>query len=194
MSFEKQLEKIVQRCRDGIDPAGISDTERAVFSQMLANSGCHPKTAQLLLRHSDVNLTLQVYTHTVREALTSAINKLPDLSTPNSEGMRATETDDMLVGDGKDVLSVCLAKSGVKNQKQPDSTGKLKKCVHNVSDDYNPESKILGKVPVAQLDSALASGVPTGLISACLYFCYMRFSASKHTLSQAAYSSELTLG
>lgn len=47
---------------------------RHSFATMLANSGCHPKTAQLLLRHSDVNLTLQTYTHTVREALTSAIN------------------------------------------------------------------------------------------------------------------------
>ncbi len=95
---------------------------------MLANSGCHPKTAQLLLRHSDVNLTLQTYTHTVREALTSAVNTLPDLSTPSSEAMRATGTDNARVYQGSEnCLSVCLAKSGITKRTKPEKNWKFGK-------------------------------------------------------------------
>jgi len=131
---------------------------RHSFATMLKNSGCHPKTAQMLLRHSDVNLTLGIYTHSLREAKQSAIDALPDLSLPTKEKIRATGTDNMSVSNGKDVLSVCLAKSGTNNQNKPEKTGILENCVHNISDDFSPESKILGNVPVAQLDRALASG------------------------------------
>ncbi len=131
---------------------------RHSYATLLKNSGVHPKTAQMLLRHSDVNLTLGIYTHSLREAEQSAINALPDLSLPTKENAKETGTDDMPVSNGKDVLFSCLAKSGTINKNQPEITGSLGNCVHNVSDDFSPESKISGNVPVAQLDRALASG------------------------------------
>lgn len=52
---------------------------RHSFGSMLAASGVHPKTAQQLMRHSDINLTMSRYTHIFRGQETEAINKLPDL-------------------------------------------------------------------------------------------------------------------
>ena len=46
---------------------------------ILAASGCDVKTAQSLMRHSDVNLTMSIYTHTLRGAESKAVAKLPDL-------------------------------------------------------------------------------------------------------------------
>ena len=55
---------------------------RHSFGSMLAASGVHPKTAQQLMRHSDINLTMSRYTHIFRGQETEAINKLPDLDMP----------------------------------------------------------------------------------------------------------------
>jgi hypothetical protein len=49
-------------------------------------------------------------------------------------------------------------KTLLSSRNKPEITGSLGDCVHNISDDFSPESKILGDVPVAQLDRALASG------------------------------------
>ncbi len=131
---------------------------RHSYATLLKNSGVHPKTAQMLLRHSDVNLTLGIYTHSLREAEQSAINALPDLSLPTKENAKATGTDDMPVSNGKDVLSVCLAKSGTTNQNKPEKTGLLKNGVDNKSAVFEQKQAIFNRVPVAQLDRALASG------------------------------------
>ncbi len=53
---------------------------RHTFGSMLAASGVHPKTAQTLMRHKDINLTMSIYTHSYREAEVSAIDSLPDLA------------------------------------------------------------------------------------------------------------------
>ena len=47
---------------------------------LLADAGVNPKVAQSILRHSDINLTMSLYTHTLRGAESEAIGKLPDLS------------------------------------------------------------------------------------------------------------------
>ena len=52
---------------------------RHTFGSLLAASGVHPKIAQELMRHSDVNLTLNCYTHVQTEQFTAAINTLPEL-------------------------------------------------------------------------------------------------------------------
>ncbi len=51
---------------------------RHTFGTMLAASGVHPKTIQTLMRHSDINLTMSRYSHSLREHQASAIEKLPD--------------------------------------------------------------------------------------------------------------------
>lgn len=45
-----------------------------------AASGVHPKVAQSIMRHSDINLTMSLYTHTLRGQESEAVAKLPDLS------------------------------------------------------------------------------------------------------------------
>jgi len=51
---------------------------RHTFLTLLANSGVHPKVAQDLARHSDVNLTLSRYSHTVLDQRSEAVDRLPD--------------------------------------------------------------------------------------------------------------------
>jgi len=51
---------------------------------LLAASGVNVKTAQTLMRHSNVNLTLNVYTHTLTGQEAQAVESLPDLSLPSS--------------------------------------------------------------------------------------------------------------
>ena len=84
----------------GIDPqdsgAGKLDFHslRHSFGSWLAASGVHPKVAQDLMRHSDINLTMSRYTHTLTGQQARAIAALPDLSSPRQEAQRKTGTDD----------------------------------------------------------------------------------------------------
>jgi len=57
------------------------DALRHTFISNLARGGVHPKLAQDLARHSDVNLTLSRYSHTELEEQASAVASLPSLDT-----------------------------------------------------------------------------------------------------------------
>lgn len=68
---------------DGEDQDGcIVDLHllRHTFISSLARSGIHPKTAQALAEHSDINLTLSRYTHSVLTEQADAIEPLPSLT------------------------------------------------------------------------------------------------------------------
>ena len=52
---------------------------RHTFITNLASSGVHPKDAQILARHSDINLTMNYYTHSDASRQRDAVNKLPSL-------------------------------------------------------------------------------------------------------------------
>jgi integrase len=71
---------------------------RHTAGSLLAASGVHPKVAQSLMRHSDINLTMSLYTHTLRGQESEAVEKLPDLSSPNREVQKATGTDNLAIG------------------------------------------------------------------------------------------------
>jgi hypothetical protein len=88
--------------RYDLEPAGIPyvdeqgrqadfDALRHTFISMLAAAGIHPKTAQELARHSDINLTMQAYTHLRTTDLSAALDTLPSLA-PNRETLKATGT------------------------------------------------------------------------------------------------------
>ena len=64
--------------------AGVVDFHalRHSFITNLARGGVHPKTAQDLARHSDINLTLGFYTHTLVSERAEALNVLPDYAEP----------------------------------------------------------------------------------------------------------------
>ncbi len=81
---------------------------RHTFGSLLAASGVHPKTAQDLMRHSDINLTMSRYTHTLRGQGAEAVESLPDLSQPSSENQAAVRTG---TGD--------LAENSLEHQARP---------------------------------------------------------------------------
>ena len=60
---------------------------RGQFISMLAARGVHPKVAQILARHSSINLTMDYYTHLDVLDVTGALDKLPGLGgeTPASQ-------------------------------------------------------------------------------------------------------------
>jgi len=66
---------------------------------LLAASGVHPKVAQKIMRHSDINLTMSRYTHTLTGQEAKAVADLPDLTLPSnkSQTQKATGTDNQPV-------------------------------------------------------------------------------------------------
>ncbi len=55
----------------------------------LGKAGVAPKTAQILTRHSDLSLTMNIYTHVDQQEQAAAINLLPSipgLKKPDEEG------------------------------------------------------------------------------------------------------------
>jgi len=67
---------------------------RHTTGSWLAAAGVHPKVAQAVMRHSDINLTMSRYTHVFRGQESDAVAALPDLSqAPVKESARATGTD-----------------------------------------------------------------------------------------------------
>ena len=65
---------------------------RHTFISNLAASGVHPKVAQALARHSSITLTMDRYSHTMREQEKAAIAALPDLTTRPPSQQLATGT------------------------------------------------------------------------------------------------------
>ena len=106
-------------------------------------------------------MTMSRYTHIFRGQESEAVAGLPDLSLPSKEKQRVvtTGTDNMAIqNDGKSVLSICLAKSGTKNQSQPEKTGLSEKIVNNDNAVCKTETAFLAVAPVAQLDRASVYG------------------------------------
>ena len=58
----------------------------------LAASGTHPKVAQSILRHSDINMMMSRYTHVYRGQESEAVKGLPDFSLPSKQGQKALAT------------------------------------------------------------------------------------------------------
>jgi integrase len=89
---------------------------RHTFITNLANGGVHPKTAQSLARHCTISLTMDRYSHTLREQEAEALATLPDLSSTLRQSLAATGTDNAtpanISSKGKQsVLASCLALS-----------------------------------------------------------------------------------
>ena len=90
--------KVVRKSVPYIDDVGrFADFHslRHTCGTLLAASGCHPKVAQKIMRHTDINLTMSLYTHVLEGQESKAVNGLPDLSAPSSKMIRKTGTDDL---------------------------------------------------------------------------------------------------
>ena len=67
---------------------------RHTYCSRLARNGILPQTAQRLMRHSDINLTMRAYTHIMLEDKQQAIATLPEIKPLLNENI-ATGTDDI---------------------------------------------------------------------------------------------------
>lgn len=101
---------------------------RHTFGTLLAAMGVHPKTAQSLMRHSDINLTLSRYTHTLTGQESRAVESLPDLSLPSGQSQQAVKT-------GTDDLAFCLASETGQHGDKLDDSGQG----NSIGDDKNPK-------------------------------------------------------
>ena len=72
---------------------------------LLANSGVMPKVAQTIMRHSNINLTMNNYTHILTGQESEAVAKLPDLSLPSQDKQKSVATGT----NGKSDLAGSLA-------------------------------------------------------------------------------------
>jgi len=63
---------------------------RHTFASLLASSGVHPKVAQELMRHSDINLTMSIYSHVLINDRAKATAALPDFTQNQNEAKTGT--------------------------------------------------------------------------------------------------------
>ncbi|MCC6272263.1 MAG: tyrosine-type recombinase/integrase [Deltaproteobacteria bacterium] len=59
----------------GVTPHGL----RKTFCSMLARQKVHPKVAQTLMGHTDISLTMRIYTEVDDDQLKEAVNLLPSM-------------------------------------------------------------------------------------------------------------------
>ena len=103
-----------------VDDAGLYADFHALrhsYISLIAQGGVHPKLAQKLARHSDINLTMTRYTHTLLSDESEALDVLPEFPSMYDNGsdkeqqeLRATGTDDATAQ--KNVLPFGLPESG----------------------------------------------------------------------------------
>jgi len=99
----------IESDRGTVDFHGLRHTT----GSLLADAGVHPKVAQEIMRHSDINLTMSTYTHVLRGRESEAVAALPDFSIPHEETKLATGTYDVTPDEN---LSQILSKSDGKQR------------------------------------------------------------------------------
>jgi integrase len=94
LAIRADLEEAGISYRDDQDRVADFHCLRHTFVTNLVRSGCHPKTAQQLARHSTITLTMDRYTTPMRvEELGEALERLPDLDARPRKTAAATGTD-----------------------------------------------------------------------------------------------------
>jgi integrase len=122
-----------------VDEAGLYADFHALrhsYISLITQGGVHPKLAQRLARHSDINLTMNRYSHTVMADEAEALEVLPEFPSmirkddDESHTLRATGTDDTRISPSnegrpsqssaranereKNVLPLCLPERAAK--------------------------------------------------------------------------------
>lgn len=91
-SFRSDCKAAGIELKDAMDRWADVHSLRHTFATMLARANVHPKVAQTLLRHTDVRLTLQIYTHADAAAQSKALAALPDISGKAAENVTTDVT------------------------------------------------------------------------------------------------------
>ncbi len=114
--------------RKDLKPAGIAYVDdaglyadfhalRHSYISLITQGGVHPKLAQKLARHSDINLTMSRYSHTLLADESEALKVLPKLPSVFDDNdnqrqtLRATGTDAADIPP-QNVLPLCLPEKG----------------------------------------------------------------------------------
>ena len=106
---------------------------RHTFGSLLAASGVHPKTAQELMRHSDINLTMSRYTHIFRGQEQEAVDKLPNFDPVKPQQAKATGTDGKQSESAYKPAYKKLAKNAYSGCQQSAKDGSSQQCVKSES-------------------------------------------------------------
>lgn len=72
----------------GVTPHGL----RKTFCSLLARGGVHPKVAQKLMGHSDIRMTMDIYTEIGDDQLRDAVNGLPTVRDLQKPKLRVVNT------------------------------------------------------------------------------------------------------
>jgi hypothetical protein len=100
-------------CIDGAGRVADFHSLRYSTASLLAASGAQPKVAQELMRHSEINLTMNAYTHALKGQQSEAVERSGDLSVAvESEESGAAGTD----GFAESLSKTCF--SGVREGTQ----------------------------------------------------------------------------
>ena len=84
LALNKELEGKQPKLSPLLGRAGLADkgftshSLRHTFATTLADKGVHPSTAQMVLGHSDIRMTLAIYTHAtdgMQDAATAALQE-----------------------------------------------------------------------------------------------------------------------
>ena len=148
-----------------------------VLASLLAATGVHPKVAQSIMRHSDINLTMSLYTHTLKGQESEAIANLPDLSLPSRKSQRATGTDDVAIDSAYKPAYKKLAKNAYFDGLQKSSVGTEDRTESPDNGDGNTSHKsfdmnMLGteKAPMSPTDIGSKSNTPDRIRTCDLRF------------------------
>jgi integrase len=107
--FTFRLDNAARMIRDDLAAAGIAESEsydfhclRHTYITEVVKSGCSVKVAQTLARHSDVNLTMNVYTHMGLFDLTAGLTGLVRtlVTSGVSEGLTGTYAESSISSPG----------------------------------------------------------------------------------------------
>ena len=113
-------------------------------SRTLRTLGFIRRRHRLLARHCSITLTMDRYSHTLREQEAEALGVLPDLAPSSREAVRKTGTDDA------PVLASCLALSGGPKGALVDSDG--------LSDEERVQCENTGKTVISVVSSKCRRG------------------------------------
>ena len=107
--------------RDGDGCVADFHALRHSYITMLERSGVSPKLAQELARHSDIRLTMNVYTHARLHDLSGAVEGLPTLLPPGSTAelstLKATGTDGRTSSMNTSSLRTACASGDVRSER-----------------------------------------------------------------------------
>ena len=123
---------------------------RHTAGTLLAAANVHPKVAQSLMRHSDINLTMSRYSHVLIGQESEAVAALPDLSAPPAEAARDTGTAGPEPAPAS--LARCLALPGGKGRtsansgKRKASTNADAESAGNIEETANSQAKTVARL------------------------------------------------